>query len=332
MEPEVANQIEEGLASEAYERVKGDLALLDLDKLLPFNVDVPTAVTTILGALPRLKAMRGRFEEYLPKFDLSAFDKLEDYAWALSHAQTLYLMVGRPPDDLDELFAEAVKLRERLLANVRALVSQELLFQQRIDILRGRNGYNNTAQDLQLLAEAMRERWEQIRGATAVTEEDLERALRLAARLMRVVGVRKRRPRLLAEATERRLRAFTLLLTTYEDTRHAVRYLCRDPAKAAEVAPTLYPGKSRRKRARGERRSALLSMPASAESPFQDGSAPALNGNASPAPTLSGNIAASSAPWATAGWCVFVREVPPEQSSGRIAVPLLPWRVPSDTT
>jgi hypothetical protein len=149
------------------------------------------------------KALRPRIEKELPSFDLAAFDKLEDYAWALSYAQSLYLTATQPPGEL--------------------------------------------AEDLQILAIAMQANWAKIQGKAPTTAADLDTALRMSARLMRIVGLREQGPAQLAAATDQRLRAFTLVLNVYDDARRAVGYLRAREDDADSIAPALHPGRPRRK-------------------------------------------------------------------------------------
>lgn len=72
----------------AYERVRPELDALTSDELIAVNLDIEKAVVAIVAAMPRVNALRPRIERELPMFDIQSFDKLEDYAWALSHTQT----------------------------------------------------------------------------------------------------------------------------------------------------------------------------------------------------------------------------------------------------
>jgi hypothetical protein len=51
----------------------------------------------------------------------------------------------------------------------------------------------------------------------------------------------------LAAASEARLRAFTRLIRVYEDARRAVAYLRAAQGDADTIAPSLYPGRPRRR-------------------------------------------------------------------------------------
>jgi hypothetical protein len=64
--------------------------------LIPVNIDLPTAVTTTLGALPEILAFRDRAKA-LPEFDIQHFDQLETYALAAMHAHGDYIAASALP-------------------------------------------------------------------------------------------------------------------------------------------------------------------------------------------------------------------------------------------
>ncbi len=70
---------------EAYSVVAHEIAAVPDESLLPVNIDIVSAVITVRGALPEIRAMRPEFQKVLGDFDLVAFDKLETYALALFH-------------------------------------------------------------------------------------------------------------------------------------------------------------------------------------------------------------------------------------------------------
>jgi hypothetical protein len=233
---------DEALVAESFERVKAELEALELEALPQVNLDVQVAVTTILGALPEIRALRERIVKELPAFDLASFDKLEDYVQALAFAQAKYQFAAQPPGDLEAVSAEAVKLREKLLATAQALALSGLFDKSSLENLKGANGYKNVAQDLQGLSTAMRDSWATIQGKSPLSAEDVEAASRVALRLTRLVGLREQGPALLAAAAELRTRAFALVLHTYEEARLAVAYLRRREGDADTIAPSLYSG------------------------------------------------------------------------------------------
>ena len=234
-------------ASDAYARVTADHAALKAEELIAVNIDIPAAVTTVLGVLPEVKALRDRMAKELPSFDVAAFDKLEDYALALNFAHAGYLSATQPADDLDALSADAAELKARLLADANALALHGLLDAQQFAQLRGGNGTKNLAVDLEVLSRVLLAAWPKIQGKSATSVEDLELAASMSTRLMRIAGVREQSPALTAAATDARLRAFTKLLHVYEDARSAVAFLRRREGDADTIAPSLYPGRPRRR-------------------------------------------------------------------------------------
>ena len=234
---------------EAYTRVKGDWAALESDQLLQINLDLQLALQTILGAWPEIKALRDKVAEQLPAFDIGQLDKLEDYALALMYVQSRYALATKPPDDLVELVSEASRLRDRLFADAQALALRNLFDPRKITALRGGNGYKNLASDLLALATELEAIFPSIQAKAATTPEELQAATQMATRLTRVVGVREQSPTVVAALTDERLRAFTQLIKSYDDARAAVSYLRRREGDVDEIAPNLYTGNTKPRKA-----------------------------------------------------------------------------------
>jgi hypothetical protein len=232
---------------DAEERVSAELAALKVGELLQINLEVMSAVSTVLGVLPKVRALREQMVKELPSFDIVDFDKLEDYAFALQSTHVDYVAATQPPDDLPQLSDEALKLRERLELDARALAINGLLDGAPLAQLKGGIGYKNMALDLGILTNVLHGAWGNIQGKTAVTAEALEKAVSLSKRLMRIVGVREQSPAVVAEVAEQRMRAFTRLIKTYEATRRAVSFLRGELDDADTIAPSLYQGRPRRR-------------------------------------------------------------------------------------
>jgi hypothetical protein len=232
--------VDEVLVAEAYERIKGELAALKAEEVETPTLDIQAAVRTVLGALPEIKGLRAQLVKELPAFDVAAFDKLEDYALALSRAHARYQIATTSPDELDEVVVEASKARERLIAAARGLVLFGLFDSRKLEQLKHGNGHSNVAEDLQALSAAFEENWAALEGKTPLTLESVKGASRLGLRVTRLVGLREQGTPEQAEATDLRRRAFTLLLRTYEDVRAAVRFLRRREDDADSIVPTLY--------------------------------------------------------------------------------------------
>lgn len=284
---------DEALVADSYERVKADLAALAIEELAQVNLDIQLGARTILGALPELRALRDRLVKELPSFDIAAFDKLEDYTQALKFAQSGFLLATQPPDDLEQLLADGAKMKERLVADIKSLSLYGLFDSNVLSQLRGGNGLDNLAVDLDLLSQAMTANWAKIEGKALTPLSDVQTASRIGLRLTRIAGLRDQGPARLAAATELRMRAFTTVVNTYEEVRHAVGYLRRREGDADSIAPSLYPGKSRRK--------AVEPTPAVAPTPVPAGGAPAPVAGAAPTTGLNPTNGATHSPTPAAG-------------------------------
>jgi len=110
-------------------------------------------------------------------------------------------------------------------------------------------GYKNVASDLQIVAQALKTNWAKIEGKCATSQAEVEHALKLAARLLRIAGQREQSTEALDQATDTRNRAFTLLAEGYEDAQRALGYLRFEQDDANDIAPALYAGRTATKKA-----------------------------------------------------------------------------------
>lgn len=240
---------EEILFAESYQRLLPRLQALAPAELLPVNLDITSAVSTTLGVLPEIMALRPALAQALPEFPLEHVDQLEDLARAASYANTQHLIAAAPSDDLPELMEEGIGLRQRLRADAAALVTRGLVSEPSFKGLSGNTGAKNIARDLQILASAFRESWARIEGKCALGPADLDHAERLAARLLRVAGLREQGPVQMAATAELRQRAFTAFCRAYDQVRRAVIFLRWSEGDAGSIAPSLYAGRGGRGRA-----------------------------------------------------------------------------------
>jgi hypothetical protein len=101
---------------DAYQHLLEEIRKVPDGEIITINIDVPTAVTTALGALPEIRTFRPQIATDIPSFDLVRFDKLEAYTLALGHAHTLYLAASNPPESLGDLSETGSRARELLLS------------------------------------------------------------------------------------------------------------------------------------------------------------------------------------------------------------------------
>jgi hypothetical protein len=249
---------DELLPQACYELARPHMEALAADELIPLNVDIPSAVCTVLGVLPKLALMRERLAT-LAEFDLAAFDRLETYAVALLGVHAGFKMTVQPPDQLNDLAEYGVKLRASMVAQASALSHYGLVDIRPLENLTKRRTFAHLAGDLRLLVQLFDDHWPAIEGKCPMQRDDIDAADRLSTHLTRLAGLRKHAPKLIRTAAETRLRAFTLLALTYDDARRAITYLCGRKQNPDEIAPSLY---GRRKRRKG-----VVAEPAPLETP-----------------------------------------------------------------
>ena len=250
----------------AFEQALPATTALREAALLHVNIDVPNAIITVLGALPKILAYRAEAQA-LPRFDIAHFDKLELYARALAHAHARFLFAATRPGALLELIEAGVKLRDTLCSDALALAHRGLVPGQRIAAFKGNTGYKNIAFDLLSLASLLRMHWDNIASRSALQLSELDAAESLAQQLIQAVGTREQAPSTLAQAQAQRQRNFTLFSRSYSQVRRAIGYLRFDNEDVDKICPSLYAGRggSRRKDSPHSAPTATPSVSASGE-------------------------------------------------------------------
>jgi hypothetical protein len=263
----------------AYEQLINEIRDVPKDGYVVINIDIPSAITTVMGVLPFLQGLRPQVVKALPEFDMARFDKLESYTLALGHAHALYLAASQPAESLEATGETATALRDVLFADAHALAARNLIDGDRLKELKGVKGYRQLAFDLFTLAAIMREHWGTISQKTALQLAELDQAEMLADRILTGIGHREQAPAVAVEAAEDRQRAFTLFVNAYDHARRAVSYLHWYTDDADEVAPSIYAaGRSARRKQGGEAPKSASARPAA---PSTAGSKPPANGSAS---------------------------------------------------
>jgi hypothetical protein len=223
---------------DAYESVSAEIDAITEAELAPVNVDILISVTTVLGAIPKLRQLRPQLAE-LKDFDLERFDRLESYARALGHTHSL-LLRGAPSPEIAKLAEDAAELRETLLTDAAALARRDLLDKESLSGLKGAVGYRNLAFDLAALSNLLRQAWTKIEGKSAIQASELNRARALGDQLLTAVGLRQHEAPEQSDAGLNRQRAFTVFVRAYNQIRRAVTYLRWEHGDANEFAPSLY--------------------------------------------------------------------------------------------
>jgi hypothetical protein len=234
-------------APDAYQRLSDEIRAVPDSALVPINIDVPSALATVLGAVPKIQKLKPSMD-VLPTFNVGRFDKLQDYALALAHAHTLYLAASAPPQPIEQLVAMGTSLRQVLLADASALAARGHVSAQRLKEVRGSTGYLDLAFDLTTLAALMRETWSAVASHTAVQLAELDRAENIAEQILAAVGARRQTRGAVTASADMRRRAFSLMVGAYDEARRAVGFLRWHDGDADTIAPSLYAGRTGRRR------------------------------------------------------------------------------------
>jgi hypothetical protein len=228
-----------------FQRLERAIRAVPDREFLTMNLDVPSSVATVLGALREINTLRDTIVQ-LPAFDVARFDTLQDAALALGHAHARYRIEVENKDDVSELVAEAVQLRDTLHADATALIKRGVIDARHTLKLRGGNAHKNIAFDVLSLVEVFLDFLPRLVGKTAVTQAELEHARFVANRIVALAGQREQAVELAGPAARLRQQAFTLFIQTYDDARRAVEFIRWHEGDAERIAPSLYAGRGRR--------------------------------------------------------------------------------------
>jgi hypothetical protein len=272
-QPEAPNAIAPRSA-EAYEQLLPEIQAVAESELAPINIDIPTAVTTVLGSIPEIVAVRPLIARDLPTFDITKVDKLEQYTLAVSHAHTLYRAAWAPKVEVSTLASELASLRDQLLLDASSLTSYGLLNSERLKECKSAQGYRPVAYDVLTVITVLRESWSSIAGRTPVTLDVLDHGAVLAEQFLQAIGLREQAPPTVGEASVIRHKAFTLFYEVYEDIRRAIQYVRGKTGDADEIAPSLYAGRSTPRRKAPEEPAATAAQSTATSATAADAGSP----------------------------------------------------------
>jgi hypothetical protein len=234
-------------SAEALAHVEKEMAALSSSELNTINVDIPQAVSIVLGVVPQLKSFRAQIQKSLPDHPLHSFDKLETYALAAYHAHILWLPPETRENRVAALLDEATPLRENLLGDAEALARRNLLDPDAVAAIRAGQGNIDKANDLVALSALFTTKWDDVKHKTAATLDEVHRAGELGPLLLAALGVRDHGvPLEPVKAADQRRRAYTLFFRAYDETRRAIGYLRWHEGDAEDIAPSLYKGRGPR--------------------------------------------------------------------------------------
>jgi hypothetical protein len=271
---------------EAYENALPAANALSVEELIAVNIDVPTSVTTAIGALPEILALRASVAKDLPNFDIKWFDQLETYTRATGHAHALYMGSAAPPEAILALNEQGVTLRDLLYSDAVALSNRGIINGEKLVEFKANVGYKNLAFDLLGLSAVLRGNWSLISTKTAIQVSELDTAESIGEQLVSALGTRERAPATAAEQAQLRQRSFTLFVRAYDQVRRAVSFLRWDENDVDRIAPSLYAGRNT-----GRKKS----------DPAQPGTAPAAGTSLPAAGTVANGTTPAAPPVAASG-------------------------------
>jgi hypothetical protein len=223
----------------AYEMIEPEIAdVLDAE-LMAINIDVPSVVATVLGALPSLRAMEA---SGLSPLRSQALSRLENYAYALGHAHALYT-AAPVPAEIVALQKRARKIRRSLCKKLRALITQGYLPASCMQGVVNTNAALAPAGDLISMVAVLRDYACVIPNKLLVSESELSATVQLAEKLLHAIQHRVRSAHQKEHVTMMRRRVFTLLVRAYTELRKSVRRKHGAHGDAVVELPSLYRGR-----------------------------------------------------------------------------------------
>lgn len=228
----------------AYANLLPVYQAIPIDDLLVINLDVTTAVTTVLGSLRAIRKLIAEIHEVVPDIDETTIEKLNTYALALNWANGIYRSEGEQTNELLTLVTEGTSLRELLLTDATALAARRLVDGTRLQETEGPVGYKKLTNDLTILATILKDSWAKIEGKSAVQLEEIDRALLLAEKILVLIGERARSGDPIESSADLRVRAFTLMANTYDRVRQAVSFLRWKRGDTNLIVPSIYGGRT----------------------------------------------------------------------------------------
>jgi hypothetical protein len=113
--------------AQSYEATKEEILALPESACQSVNLEAQAAAMGVIGALPRARTLRASIVYECPRFDITLLERLETYAGALWHAQTLVDISSKPPAHVQELAKRAVAARDVVITDISLLIKRGLL-------------------------------------------------------------------------------------------------------------------------------------------------------------------------------------------------------------
>ena len=230
----------------ALDSVKGELLLVPEKEVMPIRLDIPTVVTAVLGAAPEVQRYRSALVAVFGEADTAIIDRLELLARATGQAHTRYLAASGG-SSLEALAKTVSDTRAHLVTEAKALMHRGVLEENALDGLVGGQAYRDQAFDVHQLVDIFLANEAAFGRFTALSRADVEQASADAEAFLTALGIRNQPDSGKLEA-QLRDRAYTVLVRTYDEVRRLLAFLRWEEGDADRIAPSLFAGRSARKR------------------------------------------------------------------------------------
>lgn len=230
-----------------YQRFLVDAQQIDARNTKPLRADPSLAYHNAARGVAAVLAHEGRIKQELPAVDIESLRSLPALALGVAFAAE-QAAPGPAGPEIRALLSEAAQLRRLHLTTAESLVEAKILPAQEVAKIRAGKGQIDMALDCGALAALFRKHAPAIKGKSAVTAAQTERAAVVGAKLIEVLnpkGASKKRKAGSEEEQKAsaRDRLWSLLLQRHEDLWRAGAYLFgrdvdeRVPSLMARVAP-----------------------------------------------------------------------------------------------
>lgn len=230
--------------SNALDRLRPELEAIPGEELEPIRHDIVEAVVTALGVASTVKRHREEVRVEISESAALHIDRLKDSARACGHAYAQHLTQLRGTDT-EQMVEELSQQRRVLLAEARSLVSQKRLSASVLAELVGGSGRKALCLDVLQLVAALRAVWASVESVTPVTVGELDHAEALANALATTLGENEHAMSPVSPSADRRQRAYTYFVRTYEEVRRAITFVRWDEGDADQIVPSLSAGRTR---------------------------------------------------------------------------------------
>jgi hypothetical protein len=230
---------------QAVETVRPLLGDIAEQSFIPIRLDCATMAMRLLSRLRAIEPYRPTIA-ILPLVRQDWLANLEPIALALIQVDSLAKIAVATVPPVRATFKESVQLRDRLRRAVVVLEASGLVPKGLLKKQEGKRGYVQTAQDLLLLGNMLRDNWDAISGYALVSMDDVNRTTGLAQSLFRGAKKRNDRAAIPADVVRLKKQVYTLFLLAYDELRRCLEFIERGAAD--RVAPTLYEGRGRKGR------------------------------------------------------------------------------------